>query len=130
VDLILEGFLAHHGRPRLLEPRGADRHVLAGDFCYATGLVRVAEAGDMFVIRALADLIALSSGLVADGRADLLPVTWRAVVACIAAPDRTAVAPALEAAVASFTAAGDAGPLEVLAAGLPDTPALRRVLRP
>ena len=58
VDLILEGFLAHHGTPRYLRP--GDRiggGVLAGDYCYATGLVAVAGDGDLTVIRVLADLV-------------------------------------------------------------------------
>lgn len=104
LDLILEGFLAHHGVPRDLAPAGADRHVLAGDFCYATGLVRVAASGDLFVVRALAELVALSAGLVAEGRrADLEPL-WRAVVACIAREDRAAAAADLERIVAGVAA--------------------------
>ena len=86
LDLILEGFLAHHGRPRHLATTVKSDLVLAGDYCYAAGLVRVARAGDLFVIEALANLVALSAGLVADGRRDALPSLWGATVAAIAAP--------------------------------------------
>jgi hypothetical protein len=46
LDLILEGFLAHHGRPRELVLADTSGLVLAGDYCFAAGLVRVAEARD------------------------------------------------------------------------------------
>ena len=85
VDLILEGFLAHHGTPRYLRP--GDRiggGVLAGDYCYATGLVAVAGDGDLTVIRVLADLVAVSAVLVSDGRRDRLASFWSAAVATIA----------------------------------------------
>ena len=42
LDLILEGFLLHHGRPRQLSIDDPGRRVLAGDYCYAQGLVRMA----------------------------------------------------------------------------------------
>ena len=89
LDLILEGFLLHHGRPRGNPP--ASGLVLAGDACYAEGLVRVAAAGDLVVIRLLADLIARSASLVADQRRDLLPVLWAATVATIARHSREGV---------------------------------------
>ena len=63
LDLILEGFLLHHGQARHLTPSGPGREVLAGDYCYAHGLVRITGAGDLFVVEALADLIALGAGL-------------------------------------------------------------------
>ena len=88
LDLILEGFLLHHGVARHLSPAEPGREVLAGDYCYAHGLVRIADAGDLFVIEALADLIALGAGLVAAGdRAALAPL-WRATTVAIASPER------------------------------------------
>lgn len=123
LDLILEGFLAHHGVPRDLEPAGDDRHVLAGDYCYATGLVRVAASGDLFVVRALAELVAVSAGLVADGRrADLEPL-WRAVVACIARPDRAAAEADLTRVVSAATA-GDMAVAAAVARAVPPLPVL------
>ena len=66
--MILEGFLLHHGRPRHVEnvPMGAA--VLAGDYCYAQGLVRIAATGDLAMVEALGDLVALSAAAVASGR--------------------------------------------------------------
>lgn len=139
LDLILEGFLLHHGRPRALRIDDGGRRVLAGDLCYAHGLVRVAEAGDLFVIAALSDLIALGAGLAArDGEAggsdpDALPALWRATTAAIAAraggPSEVATRRFL-AATRALREGGDAGPLAALAEGLPPTPGLDEVLTP
>jgi hypothetical protein len=132
LDLILEGFLLHHGRPRHVAPAAPGREVLAGDYCYAHGLVRIASAGDLFVVSALADLIALGAGIAAAGdRAGLEPL-WRATTWALAArADGDA-----EDEDARFRAAQDqlrtgAGydALEELAAGLPPTPGLEEGLR-
>ena len=77
VDLILEGFLLHHGSPRKVNSPDLDHRLLAGDYCSATGLVRVAETGDLGAITALSRLIALSSAMVADGMREVLPALWR-----------------------------------------------------
>jgi hypothetical protein len=132
LDLILEGFLLHHGRPRHVAPAAPGREVLAGDYCYAHGLVRIAAAGDLFVVSALADLIALGAGLVAAGeRAGLVPL-WRATTWAIAARG----APGGDAVEARFRDAQDAlrrgaghGLLEQLAVALPPTPGLEEALR-
>ena len=93
LDLILEGFLLHHGRPRHVAPAAPGRGVLAGDYCYAHGLVRIAAAGDLFVVSALADLIALGAGIVAAGeRAGLVPL-WRATTCGDRRPARAPRAP-------------------------------------
>jgi hypothetical protein len=126
VDLILEGFLAHHGTPRELLPGDRDALVLAGDYCYAAGLVRVATSGDLFVIRALAELVALSAGLVAAGRRAELPALWLATVAAIAVPRSDAGAAAFDRAVAAARA-GERTPLEALAAGVHHPPDLEAV---
>ena len=83
VDLILEGFLAHHGTPRDLVLSETSDLVLAGDYCYAAGLVRVAQANDVFVIDALARLVALSAGLAATGRRAELSTVWLGTAAVI-----------------------------------------------
>jgi hypothetical protein len=130
LDLILEGFLLHHGTARHLSP-APGREVLAGDYCYAYGLVRIAAAGDLFVVEALADLIAIGAGLVAAGdRASLVPL-WRATGAVIAARG----GPDGERATAEFLAGraqlrdglGTAG-LAALADTLPPTPGLAEAL--
>ncbi|WP_217922366.1 hypothetical protein [Miltoncostaea oceani] len=127
LDLILEGFLLHHGTPRHLRPSGAGREVLAGDWCYANGLVRIAEAGDLFVVEALADLIALGAGIVAAGDRDGLVPLWRATTAVIAArsgPGRDADAERFLRAQDALRRTGDASALAGIADALPPTPGL------
>ncbi len=107
LDLILEGFLLHHGSPRLLDIPDGGRRVLAGDYCYAQGLARVTEAGDLFVIDLLSALISEGSGLVARGEREPLPHIWAGTTQAIADPG---LAPSLSAAIAAQRA-GDSAPL-------------------
>jgi len=132
MEMILEGFLLHHGTPRHLSLPDRGRRVLAGDYCYAQGLVRVAAGGDLYVIEALADLIALGASLVARGQRDALPALWRATAAAIAAEAGT---PAGEDRRRRFTLArralrsdADGGPVGAIAAELPPAPALEEAL--
>lgn len=128
LDLILEGFLLHHGRPRHLDMADEGRRVLAGDYCYAHGLVWVAEAGDLHVIELLADLVAMSAAIVSTGdRAGLAPL-WHATMAAIAFPD-PAFAARLEAAKEALRARSDPSGLLALADELPAAPDLEEVLR-
>ncbi len=131
LDLILEGFLLHHGQARHLTPSAPGREVLAGDYCYAHGLVRITGAGDLFVVAALADLIALGAGLVAAGdRAALLPL-WRGTTAAIAArrgPDEAQTGAAFLNAQRALRVQGDASGLAALADALPPTPGLEQAL--
>ena len=131
LDLILEGFLLHHGAARHLAP-DEPGEVLAGDYCYAHGLVRIADSGDLFVIEALADLIALGAGLVAGGDRAALSPLWRATTVAIASrrgDDAGDVAARYLAARHVLQSEGDHGPLEALAAGLPPIPELDEALR-
>lgn len=131
LDLILEGFLLHHGRPRHLAPSAPGREVLAGDYCYAHGLVRIASAGDLFVVGALADLIALGAGLVADDHHAALVPLWRGTTAAIAArrgPDEAMTGALFLAAQESLRRHGDFSGLAALAAELPPTPGLDEAL--
>jgi hypothetical protein len=133
MDLILEGFLLHHGHPRHLELAERGRQVLAGDYCYAHGLVRVADAGDLFVIEALSDLISLGAGLAAGGRTDALAPLWRATAAAIAAsagPEAGRAAERFLAAKRALRDDDDLAPLEPIAAALPPTPGLEAALNP
>jgi hypothetical protein len=133
LDLILEGFLLHHGRPRHLAPSEPGREVLAGDYCYAHGLARIAEAGDLFVIEALADLIALGAGIVASGGREALAPLWRATAAAIAArrsPQEDAVGARLLDAKRLLRAGGDPSGLVAVADALPPTPGLDEAFRP
>src|SRR5919202_1042323 len=45
LETIYEGYLAHYARPRLFAPADDDTALLLGDYLYAHGVVRVAEAG-------------------------------------------------------------------------------------
>ena len=44
LETIYEGYLLHYGRPRLFAPRTRDTALLLGDYLYAHGLVRIADA--------------------------------------------------------------------------------------
>lgn len=128
LDLILEGFLLHHGTPRHLTVEDPGRRVLAGDYCYASGLTRVAATGDLRVIALLAELVALSSALVATGDRDGLAPLWRATAHAIADPD-PAGDESLRRATTALRAHSDTGPIVAHAAPLAPTPALEDALR-
>ena len=57
LETIYEGYLVHYGRPRLFGPTDEDTALLLGDYLYAHGLVRIADAA--------------ASTRCASGRADL-----------------------------------------------------------
>jgi len=67
LETIYEGYLLHYGRARLFEPADADTALLLGDYLYAHGLVRVAQAGPVEAVSDLAALISLCAQLRADG---------------------------------------------------------------
>ena len=66
-ETVYEAYLVHYGRPRLFAASDADEAVLLGDYLYAHGLVRVADAGGVPAVAVLADLIARCAALRADG---------------------------------------------------------------
>jgi hypothetical protein len=70
VETVYEAYLVHYGRPRLFAPPDADGGVLLGDYLYAHGLVRIAEAGGVAAVAALAELIARCAAERADGHPD------------------------------------------------------------
>ena len=78
VESVLEGYLLHFGRTRLLDTADEDLRLLAGDYMYALGLSRLARLGDLAAVRALADLITLSARHHAAGAddAELLEGLW------------------------------------------------------
>ena len=127
LELILEGFLLHHGRPRHVEnvPMGAA--VLAGDYCYAQGLVRIAATGDLAMVEALGDLVALSAAAVASGREQDLAPLWRSTAAAISGESGPGGADAARAARSALRE-GVPEPIHERAAGLPPAPALEAVL--
>jgi hypothetical protein len=67
LETVYEAYLVHYGRPRLFEAPDPDAAILLGDYLYAHGLVRVAEAGGVPAVAVLADLIARCAALRADG---------------------------------------------------------------
>ena len=66
VESILEGYLLHYGRSRLVATQDDDLKLLAGDHLYAVGLARLSRLGDLEAVRALADLITLCARAHAD----------------------------------------------------------------
>ena len=67
LETVYEAYLVHYGEPRLFSAPDADEAILLGDYLYAHGLVRVAEAGGVPAVSVLADLIARCAALRADG---------------------------------------------------------------
>ena len=67
LETVYEAYLVHYGRPRLFEVPDDDQTVLLGDYLYAHGLVRIAEAGGVDAVRVMADLICRCAALRADG---------------------------------------------------------------
>jgi hypothetical protein len=67
IETIYEGYLLHYSRPRLFAPEDEDTALLLGDYLYAHGLVRIEEGGTVEAVNDLAELIALSAYLRAEG---------------------------------------------------------------
>jgi hypothetical protein len=70
LETVYEAYLVHYGRPRVFDPPDPDGAVLLGDYLYAHGLVRIADAGGVAAVAALAELIARCAAERADGRPD------------------------------------------------------------
>jgi hypothetical protein len=96
LETVYEAYLVHYGRPRLFDAPDADEAVLLGDYLYAHGLVRIAEAGGVEAVRVLADLISRCAALRADGLAGDGEAWIDATRALAGNPDSSAVARALE----------------------------------
>jgi hypothetical protein len=67
LETIYEAYLVHYGRPRLFAPEEGSERVLLGDYLYAHGLVRVADAGGVEAVAAMAELISRCAALRAAG---------------------------------------------------------------
>jgi hypothetical protein len=87
VEAVREGYLLHYGEPRLLRGHDDDLALLAGDYLYALGLERLAALGDAKAVAELAELIARSAQLHAEGREDEAPELWRAAALAIGGED-------------------------------------------
>ena len=96
LETVYEAYLVHYGDPRLFAPPDADEAVLLGDYLYAHGLVRIAEAGGVPAVAVLAELIARCSALRADDAGGDGDAWLDAVRALGGDPDDEAVAHALE----------------------------------
>ena len=96
VETVYEAYLVHYGRPRLFAAPDADQAVLLGDYLYAHGLVRIAEAGGVEAVRVLADLISRCAALRADGSTGDGDAWVAATRALGGEPDGDAVARALD----------------------------------
>ena len=95
LETVYEAYLVHYGRPRLFEPPEGDEAVLLGDYLYAHGLVRVAEAGGVHAVRVFANLISRCAALRADGRSGDGEAWVDAARALGGSPDDDAVTRAL-----------------------------------
>ncbi len=81
IEAVREGYLLHYGGVgggRIMSRDDDDLALLAGDRLYALGLERLATAGDLDAVRALADLIALSAQAQAAGDEPLADAVWAA----------------------------------------------------
>jgi hypothetical protein len=67
LETVYEAYLVHYGRPRLFDPDGDTERILLGDYLYAHGLVRIAEAGGVDAVAAMAELISRCAALRAKG---------------------------------------------------------------
>jgi hypothetical protein len=67
LETVYEAYLVHYGRPRLFAPPNRDEAVLLGDYLYAHGLVRIADAGGVPAVATMAELISRCASLRADG---------------------------------------------------------------
>jgi hypothetical protein len=67
LETIYEAYLVHYGRPRLFASGEESERVLLGDYLYAHGLVRIAEAGGVEAVAAMAELISRCAALRAAG---------------------------------------------------------------
>jgi hypothetical protein len=94
VEAVFEGHLLHHGRARVVSQEDPDLALLAGDRLYALGLERLAAAGDLEAVRALADTISLAAVAVAAGDAELEAAVWEAGAAEVGQGPIAALGPA------------------------------------
>jgi hypothetical protein len=95
LETVYEAYLVHYGRPRLFEPPDGDEAILLGDYLYAHGLVRIADAGGVAAVAAMAELIARCAALRADGTPGDVDAWLEAARALGGEPDDEAVRVAL-----------------------------------
>jgi len=67
LETVYEAYLVHYGSSRLFDSPADHERVLLGDYLYAHGLVRIATAGGVDAVAAMADLISTCAALRARG---------------------------------------------------------------
>ena len=80
VAAIREGQRLHVGAPRLVTEADPDLALLAGDRLYALGLERLAAAGDLEAVAALAEVISHCAQALADGDPAAADAAWATLV--------------------------------------------------
>jgi hypothetical protein len=78
IEAVREGYLLHHGTPRLLTQADPDLALLAGDYLYALGISRLATLGDPAAVVELGDLISISAQAHAEDRPEVAEALWPA----------------------------------------------------
>jgi hypothetical protein len=63
LETVYEAYLVHYGLPRLFTTGEESERVLLGDYLYAHGLVRIAEAGGVDAVATMAELISRCAAL-------------------------------------------------------------------
>jgi hypothetical protein len=121
LETIYEGYLVPYGTPRLFAPADADTALLLGDYLYAHGLVRIAEAGDVDAVADLSELISLCSQLRAE-QAEGDGALWAATAVLLGSGR------ALDDARAALRLHSDASLLETAARGAAGDDAVERAL--
>jgi|SRR6185312_12529659 hypothetical protein len=96
VETIYEAYLVHYGRPRLFDAADPVDAILLGDYLYAHGLVRIAQAGGVPAVGAMAELISSCASL----RADAAPGDGEAWVTAVRALGGSPTEPEVERALA------------------------------
>jgi hypothetical protein len=76
-ESILEGYLVHYAKGRILDPTDPDLRLLGGDYLYAFGLARLAVLGDLEAVDELADLISLCAQAHARAGDGEVAAPWR-----------------------------------------------------
>jgi hypothetical protein len=80
VAAVREGQRLHAGDPRLVTGADPDLALLAGDRLYALGLERLAAAGDLAAVAALADVISQCAAALAEGDQQRAERAWERLV--------------------------------------------------
>ena len=83
VEAAREGYLLHYGEPRLSAGMDPDLRLLAGDYMYAKGLLRLSALDDAAAVEELSDLISLAAQMHAEVERPATGPVWLACVTAI-----------------------------------------------